>query len=274
MTVIDQGAAGDPGGQVTRETLRPFEHREPLAVVVAICPFLVAGGGGWRHADPSRGHRCEALRPAAPVSAEKQRRLCLVADHVGCPTFVAATGRNLDSRGRPGVARSLFPASGRWGFATTAPVVFDATGIPASFGALARARGGGQVVLAGLLVAALVAVGLTRFAPPRPVAVVPASTLSPVAMILPSALPSAATAAPTVGPSPKPSTPSATPKPSPRPTPTAGPTVRATRTYTVRQGDTLGAIALKFGTTTAVLQRLNGISDARALRVGVVLKIP
>ena len=54
--------------------------------------------------------------------------------------------------------------------------------------------------------------------------------------------------------------------------PTKAPT--ATRTYRVKSGDTLSAIAARFGTTAAVLMRLNNIKDARTLRVGQALKLP
>ncbi|CCH77818.1 putative Lysozyme [Nostocoides japonicum T1-X7] len=46
------------------------------------------------------------------------------------------------------------------------------------------------------------------------------------------------------------------------------------RTYTVKAGDTLGAIALRFGTTVAELVRLNHIADPDVIRVGQVLDLP
>lgn len=45
-----------------------------------------------------------------------------------------------------------------------------------------------------------------------------------------------------------------------------------TKYYKVRSGDNLSSIAKKLGTTTAVLKRLNGISNPKALRAGKVLK--
>jgi putative chitinase len=44
--------------------------------------------------------------------------------------------------------------------------------------------------------------------------------------------------------------------------------------YTVRAGDTLGAIAGRFGTSTGALARLNHIADPNLIRVGQVLAIP
>lgn len=45
-------------------------------------------------------------------------------------------------------------------------------------------------------------------------------------------------------------------------------------TYTVKSGDTLGAIALRYKTTINALAQLNNISNTNLIRVGQVLKIP
>ena len=84
-------------------------------------------------------------------------------------------------------------------------------------------------------------------------------------------------------PSPPPSPP-ATPAPSPvasrTPSPAAAtqpPTAvpsAVTRTYRVQAGDTLIAIAARFGVSVEELQQLNGVKDPRLLRVGQVLRIP
>ena len=44
--------------------------------------------------------------------------------------------------------------------------------------------------------------------------------------------------------------------------------------YTIQPGDTLAIIAEQFGTTTAAIQRLNGLADPSILQVGDVLRIP
>ena len=45
-------------------------------------------------------------------------------------------------------------------------------------------------------------------------------------------------------------------------------------TYTVVSGDTLSAIATRFGTTVEIICQLNGISDPNMIYVGQVLNLP
>ena len=56
---------------------------------------------------------------------------------------------------------------------------------------------------------------------------------------------------------------------SPTPAPTQGPT-----TYTVKSGDTLGAIAAQFNTTVAAIVAANPGLSPDSLQIGLVLKIP
>jgi lysozyme len=58
------------------------------------------------------------------------------------------------------------------------------------------------------------------------------------------------------------------PKPTPAPTPAP-----SGKTYTVKSGDTLSAIASKFGTTYKELARINGIADPNKIYPGQVLKL-
>lgn len=52
-----------------------------------------------------------------------------------------------------------------------------------------------------------------------------------------------------------------------------GTSTSSTTTYTVKSGDTLSAIALKYGTTVSALVKKNNIADANKIYVGQVLKI-
>jgi LysM repeat protein len=45
-------------------------------------------------------------------------------------------------------------------------------------------------------------------------------------------------------------------------------------TYTVKEGDTLGAIATQFGVSASSIMSLNGITNEKSLQIGQVLKIP
>jgi LysM repeat protein len=46
------------------------------------------------------------------------------------------------------------------------------------------------------------------------------------------------------------------------------------RTYTVKPGDSLYVIAIKYGTTVAALASLNNIADPNNIKIGQVLNIP
>jgi GH25 family lysozyme M1 (1,4-beta-N-acetylmuramidase)/LysM repeat protein len=46
------------------------------------------------------------------------------------------------------------------------------------------------------------------------------------------------------------------------------------KTYTIKSGDTLSAVAVKYGTTVAAIASLNNIKDINKIKVGQVLKIP
>ncbi|MGE7219346.1 LysM peptidoglycan-binding domain-containing protein, partial [Priestia koreensis] len=55
--------------------------------------------------------------------------------------------------------------------------------------------------------------------------------------------------------------------------PTSGGGDSGASTYTVKSGDTLSGIAVKFGVTVAQLQSWNNISNADSLQIGQVLKV-
>jgi LysM repeat protein len=110
-------------------------------------------------------------------------------------------------------------------------------------------------------------------APPAAVATATARAAStpfptPVPTASPSPVPSP-TARPTAAPTPQP-----TPQPTPAPTAVPTPAPPPVQTYAVAEGDTLAAIAQRFGTTVGALQAANGIEDPDEIVIGQVLVIP
>ena len=96
---------------------------------------------------------------------------------------------------------------------------------------------------------------------------VPTPSPSPAVTARPTPSPTvAATASPTAAQTPVP-TPAPTPVPTPAPPPPQ-------TTYVVQQGDTLAAIAQRFGSTVEALQAANGIEDPNEIVIGQVLVIP
>jgi LysM repeat protein len=222
---------------------------------IVACPFLVSAAGPWRSATPARDHRCSRAAIGTRLDLDHQRQFCLGSGGPGCPRFVAARA--------PG------------GLATMLPVVLDRgpLGVNLERSGLRRLAAPATVVVVG---AALGAFLLAR-GPGAPGSAsgngVAGSTARPSTR--PTAMPSSAavTAAPSEVPVPTPA-PSRSPLPSSTPAASVSPAPAGGRTYTVRPGDTLGAIAAHFGTTTRALVQLNGIADPSYIRVGQVLKLP
>ncbi|HTE65738.1 MAG TPA: LysM domain-containing protein, partial [Candidatus Binatia bacterium] len=70
-------------------------------------------------------------------------------------------------------------------------------------------------------------------------------------------------------------TPAPTPLPeTPAPTPLPPVSPPGTQSYVVQEGDTLSAIAGRFGTTVAAIQAANGLGDNDVINIGQVLVIP
>jgi LysM repeat protein len=246
----------------------------------AVCPYLLSADGRWRASTPAREHRCTVVTPPAVLAADKQRRLCLSPEHVGCSTYLAAlaaTDQTVDAEARGSghdPSRHVRPV------ARTAPLLLDhgrlAIGVPA----ISAGRGAGQSGLVALMAVAFAAIVVARLSGGGP-SLIPAQvgvgasaspssaasappTVAPVGSDVPVASGPAPTLVPTeVEPAPVPAEPSVAPPPSSAP-----------KTYKVRSGDTLGAIAREFGTTAKVLMELNGIDNPRLLHVGQVLQLP
>jgi hypothetical protein len=226
-----------------------------------LCPLLIAHDGSWRSARPSRFHRCAALGPDVPLLEEKQRRLCLGEAHRTCATYAAAIATTFAAEARTASATSR---TGR-PYPRTAPVVLEHG---RAFSPLLPGgeRHAPQLILAVLMAVAFGAVVIARLSGVGGERTLMAGAASST----PSASAAPSTPAPsTAPPSPKPEpTVSATPAPA-TPSPAA-----SVRTYRVRPGDTLSAIAGRFGTTVRELVRLNDIEDPSRIRIGLVLKLP
>jgi LysM repeat protein len=247
----------DVGADEPREPgLHPTPAPTAPEAVAAMCPYLTASGGSWRMATPSRDHRCGAVDPPAPQATDKQRRHCLSDDHVECPIFRAA--RSARAATLAGGADPQFVTVAdrrRRPLARTAPILLERPRLVDQAVRLQFERGPGQVALIALMIVAFAIVALTRLsvgADPAPV---------PVA----SQAVAAASPSPT-------RTPASTPSPSSSVEPSASPSA-AVRTYRVKKGDTLLAIAKKYGTTAAKIKTLNGLKSS-TLKVGQILKIP
>ena len=228
----------------------PDEPQAPQPGIV-VCPFLVSAAGPWRSAEPAREHRCTRRAHDIRLDVDHQRRYCLGSGGPGCPRYVTAR------------------ASGR--LASMLPVVLDRGPLGATLerGGLRRLAGPASVVIVG---AALGAFLLARGpGAPGPVASDGAAGATPGPSTPPTSRPSSppATAAPSDA-----SAPTPTPAPPSPPPASASPAPVGGSTYTVRPGDTLSAIAKRFGTTTSALAQLNGIANPSLIRTGQVLKLP
>jgi hypothetical protein len=239
-----------------------------LGAVDPVCPLLaLAGERGATVDGVDAAHRCFAEDPPAPLDRATQAQLCLTDAHARCERYLAFASRTGAST--PGRSRIAD------GFVTTRLLLAPQ---PAWRGMAGRARGARLTPwVVGSGVAAL---GLAGAAIAGPLLGDRGSGAAS-ASITPSASPSAEpTPRATPSPSPSPS-PTASPRPTPSPTPTPVPQTPAptpvptpVQTYTVAQGDTLAAIADRFGTSVGVLQAANGIEDPDEIFVGQVLVIP
>ena len=222
--------------------------------------------------DPA--HRCLAEDPPATLERALQAQLCLTATHDRCERY-----RRAVARGGVGPPEQ----HGSFGFSSTRLILAPE---PAWRGIAGRARpgrippaavAGGVLLLAGAGVAAAAAGGALDPARLFGSGSEASGTASgtPEDSPAPTEAPTP-TATPLPTPSPRPTaspTPTLAPTPTPTPAPTPAPPPPQT-TYVVQSGDTLAAIAQRFGTTVEALQSANGISDPDEIRVGQVLVIP
>jgi LysM repeat protein len=233
------------------------------------CPFLVAGSGGWRLDQPSREHRCGAVSPSAPLSPEKQVRLCLTPAHASCATLQASLAARDARLGSRTADRTT-----RWGLARTTIVIEEAGGLRSRITGLLLDRGRWPAIPAVILVVTLIVLAASGLRPAGSGAGAASASPATTAAVPTAIATIASTAAPTQS-----STPTARPTTAPTPRPTARPTATPSPsagfvTYTVKSGDTLSAIASKFHTTSQAIAVLNGISVTSTLHIGQVLRIP
>ena len=254
MTAVDPGTRPSPPAP---------GDTPPDLPLTGMCPYLVTVDGGWRSTTVAREHRCGAVSPAAILAAEKQRRLCLTADHVTCATFEAArTTRPGGVERTPTLPRPV---------ARTTPVVLDHGRITMTMPSLRSERLSGQaivVILLALAFAAILAARLTAGGAPAVVdgASSPTPAISFGASGHPATIVPSGSAGPSTGPVSSPGASGAAGS--------AQPSAVGTRTYKVKSGDTLVGIAAKFGTTPKAISKLNGITNPSALKVGQILQIP
>jgi LysM repeat protein len=246
----------------------------------AVCPYLLSADGRWRASTPAREHRCTVITPPAVLAADKQRRLCLTQEHVGCSTYLAAlaaTDQTPDGNARRSghdPDRHVRPV------ARTAPLLLDHGRLSIGVPALSTHRGAGQNGLVALMAVAFAAIVVARLSgggpslTPAQVGVGASASPSIAASAQPTATPDASAVAVASGPPPTLVPTEVEPTPVPAEPSVAPPASSAPKTYKVRSGDTLGAIAREFGTTAKVLMQLNGIDNPRLLHVGQVLKLP
>ncbi len=245
---------------------------------VAMCPYLLAADGRSRASNASRDHRCTAVAPAAILATEKQRRLCLVADHLGCSTYTAATAVH-GTLARPSRVRPTTRPLTR-----TTPVMLDQgrlsrLGVPAL--PQRHVGQGGLVALMAVAFGALAVARLSVGGPELRPSVVNGASASPAVTV--SAEPAAGATSDPVSPtSDLAGEPAATPErtlvPSEvdptAPPPDASPAPAGAKTYTIKRGDTLSGVAGSYGITWQALAELNGITDPGRLRIGQVLQLP
>lgn len=266
---------------------RPAVLREIPTVHVPdiheICPYLAASDGAWRSVSPHREHRCGAVDPPAPLSTDKQRRLCLSTEHASCATFRAARASRAAML-LPGVDPAAVAAAdaARRPIARSSALILEHPRLSAPRARWPVDRAVSQIALVGLLVVAFVALAIARLSSPD---------AAGVALSSPSPSPSA-TASPTARPTPSPSpSPSAPPSasasasasavaPSAAASPSGGvsgvtatPAIPPTTTYVVKKGDTLYGIATTYGTTVAEIKRINGLTS-NSLKIGQKLQVP
>jgi LysM repeat protein len=234
--------------------------------VQVTCPLLALGADHRTVLDsPDRGHRCHAEAVPSVVERSYQQRVCLSDAFARCDRYLEHSARVGDPRNRYShgltSTRLVIPGEPAWAVAAASRRQIRRSQLAGLAAALAVLAAGGVAVVSGALPAGLALLGAA--APSEtPVPSVPSTSSTPTASPTPTAAPTAT-----------PPQPTASPTAIPTPTPTAAQTPPP-RTYVVVQGDTLGAIAARFGTTANAIAAANRISNPNEINPGQVLVIP
>jgi LysM repeat protein len=234
--------------------------------VSRICPFLALGDDLRTAIDGfDAEHRCLALDDAPVIDRMRQAQFCLSDAHIDCERFkerLAAIneerhGRSITPDARFLSTRLILESEPRWRRRPMSPARVAWTRQVAAGGAAV-------VLLTGIAAASTNAFGLLADAPEK------SSPTDQPAPGTASASPSAEeTERLFVAATPSPP---AAQTPTPRPTPAATPKPTR-RVYVVQLGDTLDAIAVRYGTTISALMAANGLGSD-LINVGQVLVIP
>jgi len=233
--------------------------------VQPICPLLALSADHRTVVDsPDRGHRCHAEPVPTVVERSYQQRVCLSEGFARCDRYLEHSARLGDPRNRYShgltATRLVIPGEPAWAVAAANRQHLRRSQLAGFAAALAILAAGGVAVASGAIPAAL---ALLSSPAPRatPVPAGPSPSPTPTAAPTP-------TVTPTTSPAPTPS-----PTVAATPTPTVA-TTPPQRTYVVVEGDTLGAIAARFGTTANAIAAANGIKDPNQINPGQVLVIP
>jgi LysM repeat protein len=207
-----------------------------------ICPLLGTRADRNMHFGyPTRENQCYAHNRVSPLALDEQETYCLGANHVNCRFYLAHQSREqATQKAEESLSRVSAPKP------PYRPGLFT-------------------VVLAAA--GALVLCALVAFLLGLPQAI--AFSIIPTETPTPTRVPTR-TPTPTL-------TATATATTPPTPTATRTPTIPPTPTpvfYVVQPGDTLVAIAAKYGVTVQAIMDANGITDPKIVRVGARLIIP
>ena len=228
------------------------------------CPLLgLPDDPVTRFSFPSEAHRCRATDRPRPIELDHQATFCLSGNYPECAQYraAAAPGRSgaPEPASTPVATRAAGPAPAAKAASAAAPV-------PAPSARAGRWRRAVAVIVAAvaLAVAAYLAgpviVDWLRQAGVRTVTASPAASIAVLATRAPSR--------PATAPSPTASPGSSrvtTSRPSPIPT---------TRVHVVVAGETLTAIAARYGVTVNAIADANSITDTGLIHVGERLVIP